>query len=192
MVFLSYWNLRAFDKLHGHSGRSFLFQERMFKMKPFLIAVLCVVALLVFGFATYATASKKADLGYNGHILTAAPAKSRLPARKAVKTYDFPQRVDSHKVVYQIQTDGCTDFDTTYAMPDGTSQSSAFTCSTTEVGHFQAQSGQFVYLSIQNLGNYNSSGSATFSCIIQVDGMTFKTVRSSGSHHIASCDGRIP
>jgi hypothetical protein len=42
IVYLSYWNRCAFDKLHGHSGRSFLFQGEL-KMKVFLIALTVVI-----------------------------------------------------------------------------------------------------------------------------------------------------
>jgi hypothetical protein len=138
-----------------------------------LVIILSIVGLWVI--ITY--------LGRNDLHAPAPVYAVAAPTQSAPITYD---------IVYKIQTNGCTDFDTTYQLPDGTSQSSTYTCSSTEVGHFRAHSGQFVYLSVQNLGDYNASASANFSCVIELEGMPFKQVHANGSYHIASCDGTVP
>jgi len=140
-------------------------------VKTFVIIALLVIGFIWLVFNSYANAGNYATPAY------------QAPAPSAPLTYD---------IVYKIQTDGCTDFDTTYQLPDGTSQSSTYTCSTTEVARFRAHSGQFVSLSIQKLGDYSASASANFACVIELEGMPFKKVHSSGSYHIASCDGSVP
>jgi hypothetical protein len=52
---------------------------------------------------------------------------------------------------------------------------------------FTATSGQFLYLSAQNLGE-----AGTVTCRISVDGVTVSENTSSGSYSIASCDGSAP
>jgi len=129
----------------------------------------------------------------------AAPqvAPSNAPLRIHAPT-PLPRQ---HEVIYKIEANKCSDFELTYAVPDGTSQRSATTCVpggakgapvTVEVARFVAQPGKFVYLSMQNVGGRSASSSTTFSCNIYVDGVHFKHVESYGEHRIASCDGSIP
>lgn len=163
----------------------------MFKMKPFMIAALCIAALLVFVFATYVTANRKIDLGVDGHTLTTAPAKSRLPARKSVETYDFPQSVDAHKVVYKVSVlqSGCHSIGTTYKMPNGTAQKDVRACSdstTVTIDSRTAQRGDFLYLSVQNDENFT-----TISCQIFVDDILTYQTKSTGEYVIASCSGKL-
>jgi hypothetical protein len=175
MVVFSYWRPRAFDKLHGHSGRSFLFQERMFKMKAFLVIVSLIVGLWLF--VTY--------LDRNDLHATAPTYRVSAPAHSASQT---------HEVVYKILTTDCMTFDVTYEMPGGTSQKSVNACpSRNVVDHLTAKHGDFIYLSAQNTMNpYAGYPQKSFSCTISVDGEAVATVQSSGFASIASCHGRIP
>jgi hypothetical protein len=79
----------------------------------------------------------------------------------------------------------------TYATNDGSAQGETAlplmnTKGTAGVG-FTATSGQFLYLSAQNLGE-----AGTVTCRISVDGVTISENTSNGSYSIASCDGSAP
>jgi hypothetical protein len=162
-----------------------------------MIAVLVVIGLFVFVLATYATASQKAAPsglpGYNGHTLTTATGKSRLPARKPVETYDFSQSVnaDAHEVVYKVSVlqSGCHSIGTTYKMPNGTAQKDVSACSnstTVTIDSRTAQRGDFLYLSVQNDENFT-----TISCQIFVDDILTYETKSTGEYVIASCSGKL-
>lgn len=101
----------------------------------------------------------------------------------------------SQEVIYKIRfepgvsnpdMDPCAEFSVTYAMPSGTAQKDMEACKgVTHVARFRGNSGDHLYLSIQNTRPRNSL--ARFSCMISVDGTTVAEVESIGSPNIASC-----
>lgn len=105
--------------------------------------------------------------------------------------YTYSAVPASHSVVYQIATPECISFDATYAVPDGTAQKNMTACPDQGyVGSFKGHSGEFLYLSIQNVSR--SPTRSRFSCIIQVDGKVIARVTSQGTSHIATCSESLP
>lgn len=123
-----------------------------------------------------------------------------LPAGESSYSSTRAAEPSTYRVVYQIHFDNgvsselmdtCADFSVTYEVPNGTSQKEIEACEpSTEVARHSGESGDFLYLSIQNTAPRNSA--ARFSCIIQVNGKTVASVESVGWANIASCSGSIP
>lgn len=101
----------------------------------------------------------------------------------------------THNVMYKATTDrlkynDCFGFDATYEMPSGTSQKGGGLCgvgNSVVVDQRRGNSGDFVYLSIQN-----DEWAATIGCEIYIDGKLVYQNHSDGQYVIASCNGSIP
>lgn len=102
----------------------------------------------------------------------------------------------SHSVVYEVTTSRdssvyptCYGFDTTYEMPSGTSQKPVSICdgkTSTVVDKRSGNSGDFVYLSVQN-----DKQSARIGCEIYIDGKLAYQNYSQGQYVITDCSGRV-
>jgi hypothetical protein len=162
---------RALDKQHGHLVGVFYFKKESQKMKAFLVIVVSIIGL--WSLVLY--------LGRNDLQAPTPTYAAAAPVRSAPQT---------HKVVYQILTTTCINFDVTYEMPGGTSQKSVRACPDKGVIDSRtATHGNFLYLSAQN--TTKTYAEQSFSCSISVDGEEVASVQSAGFASIASCDARI-
>lgn len=100
----------------------------------------------------------------------------------------------SHQVIYKVTTSrdrgNCYGFDTTYEMQSGTAQKAVSICdgkTSTVVDQRTGQTGDFVYLSVQNDEMW-----AKISCEIHVSGKLLYKTYSEGQFVIASCSGLLP
>lgn len=114
------------------------------------------------------------------------PLSSAGSSNSGAKDKDVEYKIRFDTGVSNPNMDTCAEFSVTYAMPNGTAQEEAEACKGVNyVARFRGNSGDHLYLSIQNTHPKNSL--ARFSCMISVDGRIVAEVESIGWPNIASC-----
>jgi hypothetical protein len=117
------------------------------------------------------------------------PAKPTDRSTPSVTRFSVPK---THSVLYKVTTGdyGCQAIEATFEMEHGSAQRTVGIChhaKTAEVATRTAQSGDFLYLSVQNDDTHSP-----IICEIYVDGVLLFQTQSFGKYKIASCSGRVP
>lgn len=130
---------------------------------------IAVVGAMLVGVTSWATAGNRTSSSGSSSSYTGTVSSTRT-------------------VTYEV-VGGATKAGITYSTPSGTSQATVAVPLKTKTGElvtFEAEPGEFVYLSAQNKGTHGN-----IVCRISVDGVVISTVTSSGSYAIASCEGTV-